>query len=172
MTVNLAYCTSCGYHQQTITLPMDAPLGSYRVSLFASRIGYDPAQATSTIFVAPPLTMTLEVAPAVVLPLTPLTLMARVYERGMAVTQAAVYAAISTPGGIVTTPLVYNGGVYTTTLSPVDLEPNLGGALSGGQWTIGATADYYGSLATASATVTVNIPPSNKLYLPLVLKNP
>ena len=53
------------------------------------------------------------------------------------------------------------------TLHPVDLGPNLGGAIQGGQWAIQATANYYGSIATDSATATV----ARKVYLPLILRN-
>ena len=150
-----------------ITLPADAPLGSYWVNLVASHTDYDSAQAASVFFVTPPLTMTLDVAPAFVSQNAPITLTVRVYERGTTVSGAGVYAEIATPGGVVTVPLAHSGGFYSMTLRPADLGPNLERAIQGGQWTIQATADYYGSAATDSATVTV----AHRLYLPLVLRN-
>jgi hypothetical protein len=133
----------------------------------ASHPGYDPTQTIAGFSVAPALTMTLEVTPTAASTQTPLTLTVQVYERGAAIGEAGAFAEISTPGGIVTVPLVYGGGVYTATFRPADLAPNLGGSVSGGQWQIVATADYYGGTAKDSATSTVRY----ELYLPLILRS-
>ena len=165
-TFNLTYCASCGYYQQVVNLPADAPIGSYWVDYAATRPGYNPAQAASTFFVVPSLAVTLEVAPSVVSPDDLMTLTLQVYERDVPVVGAGVYAELSTPGGLVTVPLVHNGEFYIQTLRPVDLGPNLGENIQSGLWVIRATADYCGGTATTSATVIV----AHRVYLPVILR--
>ena len=159
-TVPLALDTD-GFFRSNLSLPMTATLGTYHVVFTATRPSYQVAKGESYFFVTAPLTMTLEVTPTIVVASEPMTLTAQVHERGSLVAGAAVYAEIATPGGVVTVPLVSGGGVYTMAFRPIDLEPNLGGAILGGQWEILAMAEYYGSTTVASATATVNIPPSN-----------
>jgi len=152
--------------QGIVDLSDTAPIGRYWVNLSTARSGYESAQATSAFFVAPPLTMTLDVAPNPLARWESLMLTARVYDRGTTVTQAGVWAEITTPDGAVTVPLVYGSEVYTASFRPIDLGPNLGGSVRGGQWQIAATVDYYGSTATAVSAVTV----FQQVYLPLVLR--
>ena len=114
----------------------------------------------SSFFVAPPVTMTLHIQPPIVSPNELLTITATVFDRGQVVAGAATYAVISTPSGLVTIPLAYNGTIYSATLRPTDLGPNLGSTIEGGQWGIQATAEYYGSTTTTSTNVTVNVPPT------------
>jgi parallel beta-helix repeat protein len=158
-TVSL-YLDADGFFRRVLTLPTTIPLGTYWVDFTATRPGYEEAHGESSFFVTPPLTMTLEVTPTTAAVSDPVTLTARVYERGTLVAGAGAYAEIGTPGGVVTVPLVYGGGVYTATFSPTDLGPNLGGVILGGQWDIEGTADYYGSTAVAAATMTVTVYPT------------
>ena len=156
-----------GFFRRTVTLPADVPIGTYLVDFTAARSGYDPAEAATVFFVAPTLTITLEATPLALRQTQPLTLTARVYERGTPVDRASVWAEFITPSGVVTVPLAYGGGVYTTTLRPLDLAPNLDGSVRGGQWQITALAYYYGSTAEAAETITV----FQRIYLPLILRN-
>ena len=167
VTTNLVYCESCGYYQHVVNLPSDIPLGNYQVDLIASHPGYDPAQAGMVFFVTPSLTMTLDANPSTLSAEEHLTLTAQVYDRGVTVAGAGALAEVVTPGGAVTVPLAYDGSAYTTVFRLVDLEPNLGAEVSGGQWKIQATAEYYGGTASASATTIV----LHQVYLPLVLKS-
>ena len=93
-----------------------------------------------------------------------MTVTVRVYDRGAPVTGAGVEAVITTPGGAVTVPLVYDGEFYGRTLKPTDLGPNLGGGVQSGLWTVRATADSYGSEAVGDASVVVK----HRVYLPLI----
>ena len=163
-TLTLAYCDSCGHYRQVLQLPAEAPVGAYWVDAVATHADHDPAQAVATFFVAPALTMTLEVTPAAVSQDAPMTVTARVYDRGAPVAGAGVEAVITTPGGWVTVPLVYDGAFYGRTLKPTDLGPNLGGGVQSGLWTVRATADSYGSEAVGDASVVVK----HRVYLPLI----
>jgi hypothetical protein len=156
-----------GFFKQTLNLPGDAPTGTYWVDFAATRPGYAPAYGASAFFVAPPLTMTLTATPTVLTAMDVLTITAQVYEQGMAVRGAGVRAEIRTPNGQVILPLVEEDGAYIASFRPVDLAPNLGGAITGGEWGITVMADYYGSEAGAITSVTVLY----RLYLPIVLRN-
>ncbi len=166
--VNLTYCASCGHYQYTMNLPADAPLGSYQIDYVTARPGYTPARAKSAFFVAPELTVTLDVAPDPVFEMASMTFNASVYERGTKVDKAGVYAEITTPNGLVTIPLVLSGAVYSMTLHPADLVPNLGQAIEDGAWGVKVVADYYGSKATNQKSIVVIA--ARRVYLPLVLR--
>jgi hypothetical protein len=165
-TINLAYCKSCGHFEQVVNLPTDAPFGNYEIGLAASHPGYDPAQIKTTLFVTPPLTMTLSITSFTLSANEPLTLTALIYDRGITVTGAGVFAQVTAPNGVVTMPLEYDGNAYIQVFHPVDLEPNLGTAVSSGLWKIQVMADYYGSTVWGSITTVVLY----KVYLPLVLR--
>jgi len=156
-----------GFFKQTLNLPGDAPTGTYWVAFAATRPGYAPAYGASAFFVAPPLTMTLTATPTVLTAMDVLTITAQVYEQGMAVRGAGVGAEIRTPNGQVILPLIEEDGAYVASFRPVDLAPNLGGTVRGGEWWITATADYFGSEVDAVTSVTVVY----RLYLPLILRN-
>ena len=156
-----------GFFKQTLNLPGDAPTGTYWVDFAATRPGYAPAYGASAFFVAPPLTMTLTATPTVLTAMDVLTITAQVYEQGMAVRGAGVGAEIRTPNGQVILPLIEEDGAYVASFRPVDLAPNLGGTVRGGEWWITATADYFGSEVDAVTSVTVVY----RLYLPLILRN-
>jgi len=156
-----------GFFGQTLNLPEDAPTGTYWVDFAATRPGYAPAYGASAFFVAPHLTMTLTATPTVLTVMDVLTITAQVYERGTAVRSASVWAEVQTPNGQVILPLVEEDGAYTASFRPVDLAPNLGGTIRGGEWWITATADYYGSEVDTVTSVTVLY----RLYLPLILRN-
>jgi len=156
-----------GFFKQTLNLPGDAPTGTYWVAFAATRPGYAPTYGASAFFVAPPLTMTLTATPTVLTAMDVLTITAQVYEQGMAVRGAGVGAEIRTPNGQVILPLIEEDGAYVASFRPVDLAPNLGGTVRGGEWWITATADYFGSEVDAVTSVTVVY----RLYLPLILRN-
>jgi hypothetical protein len=156
-----------GFFRGTLVLPEDAPDGTYMVDFAATRPGYAQAQASSAFYAAPFLTMTLTVTPQVLGPMDVLTITAHVYERGVMVTDASVWAEVRTPIGEVTVPLVPQGGAYIAAFRPVDLAPNLGGTVRGGEWWITVMTDYQGGNPGAITRVTV----LHQLYLPLVLRN-
>lgn len=166
-TVNLPYCGECGQYQQIIDLPYEAPLGRYLIKYSASYPDYAPAEAETTFFVTPHLTVTLSVVPPILSSTETMTLRAQVYNRGINVTQAGVYAEIIPPGGIAKIPLFGDGGVvYSATLRPVDLTDSLDAPLLPGEWSVQAVANYQGSSAAATQTVTIR----HNIYLPLVLR--
>jgi hypothetical protein len=156
-----------GFFRGTLVLPEDAPDGTYMVDFAATRPGYAQAQATSAFYAAPFLTMTLTVTPQVLGPMDVLTITAHVYERGVMVTDASVWAEVRTPIGEVTVPLVPQGGAYIAAFRPVDLAPNLGGTVRGGEWWITVMTDYQGGNPGAITKVTV----LHQLHLPLVLRD-
>ncbi len=165
-SVTLPYCNDCGHYEQVIHLPYDAPVGRYIVEYSAGRNNYRSAQAISAFFATPPLTMTLTVAPLVLNMNDPMTLTVQVFDRGTTITQAGVYAEITTPGGVVPIPLFGDGEVYTATLRPADLVGNLDTPLLPGLWTIQAIGNYEGGLASATQSVMIR----HSIYLPLVLR--
>jgi hypothetical protein len=156
-----------GFFRGGLVLPEGVPDGTYRVDFAATRSGYAPAQAVSAFYVAPLLTMTLAVTPQVVGLTDVLTITARVYERGVAVRDAGVWAEVNTPGGKAVVPLTLQGEVYVAAFRPVDLAWNLGGVVRSGEWEVAVMTDYRGGDAGAIARVTV----LHRLYLPLVLRN-
>lgn len=167
-TFNLAYCADCQHYAHTLTLPADAPIGRYQVEYTASRLGYESEHVTSSFFVVPALTMTLVADPLVLNMTDPMTLTAQIYDRGTAISQAGVYAEITTPGGVTAIPLFSSeGAVYTATLRPADLADSLGAPLLPGQWTIKAIGNYQGGMATAMQSITIR----HNIYLPLILRN-
>lgn len=167
-TFNLAYCADCQHYAHTLTLPADAPIRRYQVEYTASRLGYESEHVTLSFFVTPALTMTLVADPLVLNMTDPMMLTAQVYDRGTALTQAGVYAEITTPSGITAIPLFSSeGAVYTATLRPADLADSLGAPLLPGQWTIKAIGNYQGGMATAMQSITIR----HNIYLPLILRN-
>ena len=156
-----------GFFRGTLVLPEGAPDGIYMVDFVATRPGYAQAWATSAFYAAPFLTITLTATPQVLGPMDVLTITAQVYERGAMVTDASVWAAVRTPGGEVTVPLVPQGGAYIAAFRPVDLAQNLGGTVRGGEWWITVMTNYQGSNPGAITKVTV----LHQIYLPLVLRN-
>lgn len=166
-TWSMVYSVGSERYEQAITLPADAPIGSYAVDYAAAHLGHAPAGASSTFFVAPELTMVVQATPGSPAPDSRVILTARVYDRGWTVKKAGVYAEILTPGGMITVPLEYNGDHYAQTFRPMDLEPNLGQPAWTGLWTIRSVADYYGGRASAWTTLTV----VNRVYLPIIVRN-
>lgn len=167
-TFNLAYCADCQHYTYTLTLPADAPIGRYQVEYTVTRPGYEIEHITSSFFVVPALTMTLVADPLVLNMTDPMTLTAQIYDRGTAISQAGVYAEITTPSGVTAIPLFSSeGAVYTATLRPADLADSLGAPLLPGQWTIKAIGNYQGGMATAMQSITIR----HNIYLPLILRN-
>jgi formylglycine-generating enzyme required for sulfatase activity len=157
-TIELSYCSSCELYEGDWTLPLDAPVGLYRVDMTASKTGYDAVQSTSYLHVSPPLSVALTVNSDDLDMFSPLTLTVSVIDRTNVVTEAGVWATIATPGGVVTVPLTLGTDSYIAALHPVDLAPNLSGGVTGGQWRIVATAEYHGSTVTDTDLVTVTVP--------------
>jgi hypothetical protein len=148
-------------------LPHDAPVGRYQVEYRATRSGYEIARETSSFFVVPTLTIALAADPPVLNLTDSITLVAQVYDRGSAISEAGVYAEITTPSGAASIPLFSEGGpVYTAVLRPADLAHILGAPLLPGQWAITVNGNYQGGTGTASQSVTVR----HSIYLPLVLR--
>ncbi len=165
-TISIPYCGTCETYRQTLHVPYAAPVGRYVVEYWAARTGYDSARASSAFWVAPQLTMTLTLTPSTLAPTQRLSLTAQVFDRGDALAEAGVEAEIITPGGTVTIPLFGDGGeVYTATLRPADLSYSLD-VVSPGDWTVKATGNYQGGVATATQSITV----LQSIYLPLVLR--
>lgn len=166
LTTQLPYCVECGYYRQFVSLPADAPLGRYDVELHASRPGYDSDESRSSFFVAPVLDIMVEVAPQSVLASMPFTITAHITQRGVPVEEGLVVSRIVTPGGEVTLPLNFSAGVYSVTLSPDELWPDLGGSMLLGNWTIQVTTEYLGSSGVGSTSLNVR----RATYLPLLLR--
>ena len=167
-TLNLPYCADCQYYAYELTLPPDAPIGRYQVEYRVVRLGYESGHVTSSFFVVPALTMTLVADPLVLNMTDPMTLTAQIYDRGTAISQAGVYAEITTPSGVTAIPLFSSEvAVYTATLRPADLADSLGAPLLPGQWTIKAIGNYQGGMATAMQSITIR----HNIYLPLILRN-
>lgn len=57
---------------------------------------------------------------------------------------------------------MWDGANYVASFRPIDLAPNLGGTIRGGEWQIEVVADYYGSKPAAINKITV----LHQLYLP------
>jgi hypothetical protein len=113
------------------------------------------------------LTITLDVEPVALYPTEPLTVTARVYDRGTAVTDAGAWAKIDGPSGSATVPLIPNGeGRYVLCFRPEDLKVSLEGPVLPGTWRIQAVADYWGGEATMEKTFVVQS--MHPLYLPIV----
>ncbi len=167
-TFSLSYCADCQYYAYELTLPSDAPIGRYQVEYRVVRLGYESGHATSSFFVVPALMMTLVTDPLVLNMTDPMTLTAQIYDRGTALTQAGVYAEITTPGGVTAIPLFGSeGAVYTATLRPADLADSLGSPPLTGQWTIKTIGNYQGGMAVAMQSITIR----HNIYLPLILRN-
>jgi hypothetical protein len=144
-----------GFFRHPLSLPADAPIGTYWVDFAATHPGYEPAHGETSFFVNPLLTMTLEVPSESISYTQMLTISAQLYDRGEAITDGGGYAEVGTPGGVVALALQSQGGSYTASFRPRDLGSNLGAKPRGGEWEVQATLDFCGSEATASGTVDV-----------------
>jgi hypothetical protein len=155
-TVNLSYSETSGMYEEVVDLPDTAPIGSYEVDFLATHSGYDPDSATTFFAVRPPLTTTLE-ANVDTLPVQDtLAMTVGVWDRGAVITEASVWAEMTTPVGVITAPLtVGSGDAYTLSLRPFDLRADLGGQVPVGNWVLEVTVDYQGSGASAERPITV-----------------
>ncbi len=166
-TVDLPYSETSGMYEEDVSLLGSAPIGSYQVDLVATHSGYDPATATTFFSVRPPLTMTVETNVGTLPAHDTLTMTVDVWDRGAAVTEAGVWAEITTPRGVITAPLtVGTGDTYTLSFLPFDLRADLGGQVPAGNWVLDVTVDYQGSEASAQRPITVR--PTG--CMPLLLK--
>ena len=155
------------YHG-VLNLPDTAPIGNYQVDFVATRPDYDADQATAFFFVTPPLEVSLATNRDELDVQDTLTLTVQVSDRGMAITDASVWAEIDTAGGVITAPLVIeSGSSYVLAFRPRDLAADLNGPVLAGTWLIRATADYQGSEVAVQKAVVVRGP----LYLPVILKS-
>jgi len=141
-------------YQSVVNLPDTAPIGNYQVDFVASHPDYDPAMATTFFFVTPPLSLTLTTNRDVLEVQDTLTMTVEVSDRGTVITEASVWAEISTPGGVVTTPLmIESGNAYTLAFRPSDLAPNLNGKVLPGIWQIAVEANYEGGTGTVRTSI-------------------
>ncbi len=166
-TVNLTYSEISGMYEEVVSLPDAAPIGTYEVDYVATHPGYDGDSAVAFFSVRAPLTMTLGTNVDALPVHDTLTMTVGIWDRGAAVTEASVWAEITTPRGVITAPLtVGTGDTYTLSFLPFDLRADLGGQVPAGNWAILATADYQGSEASGETAVAVR--PS--VSVPLALK--
>jgi hypothetical protein len=169
-TVSLAYSdVSEGYYFE-LSLPIAAPVGTYRVDFDALHADYDADQATTFFNVSSPLNVTLTANDDTFSSMSTVTLTAEVKDRGTSVADASVWTAVATPAGTITMPLSYNGDdSYVTAFRVSDLVNSMGGDLPAGSWQITATAEYWGGRGSGTLEVAVIRPYS--VYLPLVLRS-
>lgn len=166
-TVNLTYCPTCQSYQYLLSLPADAPAGSYLVEFSASRPGYDSDQLTAVFYVRPNLDLEVDLSHNVIDPQDALVITAQVLDRSTTITNASVRAEIITPSGNVLAPLTYQSeGVFALAFRPMDLSANLDGTIKPGIWSVPITADYLGSEITVQKTIYVK----GRIYLPLILR--
>ena len=153
-TVNLPYCETCEMYRSVVNLPDTAPIGNYQVDFVATHPSYDSDEATTFFFVTPPLSLTLTTNRDVLEVQDTLTITVEVSDRGTVITEANVLAEISTPGGIVTAPLmIESGDLYTLVFRPADLAPNLDGEVLPGTWQIAVKANYSGGTGTVYTSI-------------------
>jgi len=167
-TVNLPYCKECDRYQQRVQLPTDAPVGRYVIEYLAQRPGYTSKGAISTFFATPRLTLVFTATPSTLGWTDPITLTAQVRNQSSYISHAGVYAEITKSGESVQIPMLAMGvgeTVYTATFLPADLVDNPS-ALTSGQWTIKAIANYQGSEAIAIQTINVR----HSIYLPFIIR--
>jgi len=152
-TLDLPYCETCEMYQSVVNLPDTAPIGNYQVDFVASHPDYDPAMATTFFFVTPPLSLTLTTNRDVLEIQDTLTMTVEVSDRGTVITEASVWAEISTPGGVVTAPLMESGDLYRLAFRPADLASNLDGEVLPGTWQITVKANYEGGTDTVGTSI-------------------